>query len=327
MDTPGAEVTSDFLETLDSLNLEPQDGYIDGETQKNTEQVKEETEPKTTEKTEETESETEQTLDQMFDFGTEDDSGEKTLDPEKAKFFNPKEVKVEAPIEQKIETEVKSEVSISDNVKTNLTWGINRLQEYLDSNYDYSTAKMMTQRDIDEGLRADAQEKEYKDRLALIDRKELAREEKARTDSMRPTSTSNLSEAVRNHGWGTNEKLRTALLHKDLGGPMLETMYSLANPGKKFSSAKEYAVALGDFYVKVTADKSTLTALEEYARARIYMRNKPALIDKIRNTKEKTDKQNKEANVSGNQARNRNEPGVKRKNAISDWLHNEGLQH
>lgn len=321
------EATQDFLENIDILGSQDGEG-VEKDWENNTEEVKE-VEPKPTEKTEKkeeiTESESETDIDKLFNFTTEDDSGNKTLDTEKAfKFFETKDVTVEQPVVEP-EPIKKNEVPYEDTLKQNLTYGLDRVKEYVKAGHDYETALLLATRDIDDGLEKHALKKEVQEAVESVKREKAAIREQAALESARPKSTANLSESVRNHGWGTSDKLTAALLHKDLGGAMFETLFRWANPGKKFKSAQEYSEALGDYFIKATSDKHTLLALEEFARARIFMRNKPALVDKIRNTKEKVNKENKEANISGDQARHRNEPTTRNESDAAKWLKNLGF--
>lgn len=321
------EQTADFTEYLtsqDDLDDNPIQGNQKKQPQGEPEQKS--VDEKTDKKPDTTENKTEPN---PFDFVSTNEKGESVFDSKGAydfmtskaeQEFKP-EPKIEKPAEAGGEKPLDNEApSYEETLTNNLTSALKLFKEYREMGYDEASAMRQTERDITSDIKAHVQEKSLNERFAKFDEKEKALEEKTKTFELKPKSDSNLVNAVRRGNWGSSDRLEKALFDKELGGGFLAKQFQRENPDKTFKSTGEYVKALQDWFVRYSSDEESLMMAEEYAKAKIFMRNFPKLIEQARNKKAAVDKDRKETRVKGSTNKKTNSsPGGVSDKALS-WM-------
>lgn len=280
---------TEYLTSQDDLDDNPIPGEKKEEQTQNTETDK-------TEKKEEA---------SPFDFASTNEKGETVFDSKSAYDFVTKKPETEFKPELKIEKPVEKQVTdekvptYEENLRSNLQGSLELFKKYREMGYDETISLSMAERDIDGDIRNHVQDKAFNDRLAKVDEREKEATDRASTMELKPKSTTNINNAVRRGNWGSSERLYKALMDKDIGGTFLAKQYQRENPDKNFSSMEEYTKALKGWFIRYSADEESLMMAEEYAKAKIFLRNFPKLMEQARNTKAKVDTEKKESKVKG----------------------------
>jgi hypothetical protein len=292
------EFVQDFAEYLTTQDDES-DQPLQGQEDKGVSQKKE------TAKTEKKKDGTDAEPD-PFGFVTTNEKGETVYDSKSAfdfvtkkpeKEFTPAPPVKEPEKQQPVQDEKKP--SEEEILFSNMNSSLALFRQYREMGYDEQAAAMMAERDVKADIRNHIYDKTFNDRLSKLDERDKQLTERAETLSLTPKSEANLSAEVRRGNWGNSERLTKALMDKDLGGGFLVKMFRRENPDKTYTSMTEYTKALQDWFTRFSADEESLQMAVEYAKAKIFLKHFPKLMEQSRNTKEKIDKDKKETKVKG----------------------------
>lgn len=243
-------------------------------------------------------------IDDPFSFMETSENGEPKFNALSALDFLEKKqqssLEVEAPQVNEEPEQVQQsngeEISYEDAVRTNLNTGLDYIQEALNSGYTMDQAYIYAKQQVDMQVkdhllnkRFQDQEKSFEERLA--DKKAKLTHEQEMAE-LKPKSTANLYEMAKKGGYGSIEKLQSALMNPKYGGDMINYMFQRENKGQKYGSKEELASAMNDWFVKFTADKKGLAFLDEVAKSRIMLQRMPEIVEAVRSAKIKTDTSN-----------------------------------